>query len=204
MLGCFPAVEIRRPARSRVSQHQAAEYWEANGPLRCINQTHAHTRTERESEIKKISVRDWLPCCLVKLNCWEVKKKNPNIHLCTYQPPPAVRATNNECPPLRDTFMVYFIRRIWVEDLTSEHYPKWSGRSFFFFFFARVFAFHNLRKLIGRSNLYLPQCALDGDRHTEIKMRFCKWIFLLSLYLFKFFFFFVRSSCVFNPRGQSL
>lgn len=82
LFGCFPAVEIRRLAWSRVSQHQTAEYCEANGPLSHINQTHAHTRTERE--IKKISVRDWLPCCLVKLNRREVKKK-ANIPLSTYQ-----------------------------------------------------------------------------------------------------------------------
>lgn len=93
--------------------------------------------------------------------------------------------------------MAYFTHRVWVEDLTSEHYRKWSSCSFF----ACVFAHLTIcKKLIGQSNLYLPQCALDGDCHTEIKMRFCKWIFLLSLYFI--FLFFVLSSCVFNPRGQ--
>lgn len=55
--------------------------------------TCTHKDREREREIKKISLRDWLPCCLVKLNCREVK--NPNIPLCTYQLPPTVRAMNN-------------------------------------------------------------------------------------------------------------
>lgn len=44
--------------------------------------THKDRERERERKIKQISVRDWLPCCLVKLNCWEGKK--PQTYLCIH------------------------------------------------------------------------------------------------------------------------
>lgn len=44
--------------------------------------TCTHKDREGEREIKKISVRDWLLCCLVKLNCREVKK--PQTFLCIH------------------------------------------------------------------------------------------------------------------------
>lgn len=160
VVGCFPAVEIRRLAWSRVSQHQTAEYCEANGPLSHINQTHAHTRTERE--IKKISVRDWLPCCLVKLNRREVKKKQ--TYLCVRISYPPLRGLH-EWLKLSIKKHIHGVR---LEDLTSEHYQKWSIRSFL----PACLWVSQFTKTTHQSNLYLPQCALAGDCHTEIKMRF--------------------------------
>lgn len=69
VLGCFCTLEIRRPGWTHVLLHQTPKYCEASSvpwwPAE-PHKSHACTHKDRKKLIKKISVRDWLPCCLVK------------------------------------------------------------------------------------------------------------------------------------------
>lgn len=81
--GCFLVVEIRRPVWSHVSAQPTAEYWEAAAAAAVSwwpaepHKSHTFTHKDRKRKIKKISVKDWLPCCLVK--CLEEEPTSPGV-----------------------------------------------------------------------------------------------------------------------------